>query len=135
MPLPLFTRVTVLPPMVTTGVPMSSDSMSPPSLKVMVVSASTALPSVMSNLASEPSLTLPGLDTSRVGTSAPGPWLSTMAALPVSVMPAGRSTPLAVLPLSVASRVSFSLPSKTASSWVGTVTTMPPVVPAGTWKL
>ena len=107
-----------------------------------MVSASTALPSVMSNLASEPSLTLPGLDTSRVGTSAPGLGLpgsvlsvSTMAALPVSVMPAGRSTPLAVLPLSVASRVSFSLPSKTASSWVGTVTTMPPVVPAGTWKL
>jgi hypothetical protein len=61
--------------------------------------------------------------------------VSTMAALPVSVMPAGRSTPLAVLPLSVASRVSFSLPSKTASSVVGTVTTMPPVVPAGTWKL
>ncbi len=58
-----------------------------------------------------------------------------MTALPESVMLPGSATPLAVLPESVAFRVSCSRPSNTESSVVGTVTTMPPVVPAGTVTL
>ncbi|CAB3894020.1 hypothetical protein ACMU6081_25670 [Achromobacter mucicolens] len=69
------------------------------------------------------------------GTSAPVPRSSTMTALPESVMLPGRAMPLAELPVSVASSVSCSRPSNTASSVVGTVTTMPPVVPAGTVTL
>ncbi|CAM4064844.1 hypothetical protein ACMU6081_25655 [Achromobacter mucicolens] len=58
-----------------------------------------------------------------------------MTALPESVMVPGRAMPLAELPVSVASSVSCSRPSNTESSVVGTVTTMPPVVPAGTVML
>ncbi|CAB3904589.1 hypothetical protein ACMU6081_25650 [Achromobacter mucicolens] len=58
-----------------------------------------------------------------------------MTALPESVMVPGRAMPLAELPVNVASSVSCSRPSNTESSVVGTVTTMPPVVPAGTVML
>ncbi|MCY1251904.1 hypothetical protein D9M72_657940 [compost metagenome] len=61
--------------------------------------------------------------------------VSTMVAVPVSVMSLGSATPLAELPVRVASSVRSSRPSKTLSSVVGTVTTMPPVVPAGTVML
>ncbi|MNN61983.1 hypothetical protein D3C81_1772490 [compost metagenome] len=61
--------------------------------------------------------------------------VSMMVPVPLSVMPAGRTAPLAVLPLKVPVSTRLSLPSKTTSLVVGTVTTMPPVVPAGTVKL
>ncbi len=124
-----------LPPIMTVGTPMSPASICPPSVNVSVVSASTALVSATLKTALLPSLTSPASETVRAGTSAPSPWLSTMTALPESVMLPGRATPLAVLPERVASSVSCSRPSKTESSVVGTVTTMPPVVPAGTVTL
>ncbi|MCY1203258.1 hypothetical protein D9M72_147590 [compost metagenome] len=130
------------PPMVTVGTPTSSVSISPPNLKVSVVSASTGLVSATLKTASLPSLTSPASETVIAGTSAPGFGLdgsvlsvSTMAAVPVSDIPGGSWAPLAAWPLRVASRVRLSLPSKVSSSVVGTVTTMPPVTPAGSWKL
>ncbi|MCY1240484.1 hypothetical protein D9M72_533360 [compost metagenome] len=128
--------------MVTVGTPTSSVSISPPSLKVSVVSASTGLVRATLKTASLPSLTSPASETVIAGTSAPGFGLdgsvlsvSTMVALPVSVMLPGSATPLSELPVRVASSVRSSRPSKTSSSVVGTVTTMPPVVPAGTVML
>ncbi len=142
VPSALAVTVVGLPPIVTVGVPMSPVSISPPSLKVSVVSASTALVSATLKTALLPSLTSPASETVSAGTSAPGFGLdgsvlsvSTIVALPESVMLPGRATPLAELPVSVASSVSCSRPSKTESSVVGTVTTMPPVVPAGTVML
>ncbi|WP_409306505.1 hypothetical protein [Pectobacterium sp. B1J-3] len=96
----------------------------------------------MSKLAVPPSFTSPASPTVSTGTSAPGFGLlgsvlsrSTMVAEPLSVMPAGSGVPLAVCPLRVAFRLKFSRPSNTPSSTVGTLTTSPPVVPAGTVRL
>ncbi|CAB3894014.1 hypothetical protein LMG26686_04136 [Achromobacter mucicolens] len=131
-----------LPPIMTVGVPTSPASIWPPSVNVRVVSASTALVRATLKTASLPSLTSPASETDRAGTSAPGFGLvgsvlsvSTIVALPVSEMPAGSWAPLAAWPLSVASSVRVSLPSKVLSSVVGNVTTMPFVTPAGSWKL
>ncbi|CAB3894043.1 hypothetical protein LMG26686_04138 [Achromobacter mucicolens] len=142
VPSGLAVTVAGLPPIITVGVPTSPASIWPPSENVRVVSASTALVSATLKTASLPSLTSPASETVRAGTSAPGFGLdgsvlsvSTIVALPESVMLPGKATPLAVLPESVASSVSCSRPSKTESSVVGTVTTMPPVVPAGTVTL
>ncbi|CAB3904575.1 hypothetical protein ACMU6081_25660 [Achromobacter mucicolens] len=142
VPSGLAVTVAGLPPIMTVGVPTSPFSIWPPSVNVSVVSASTALVSATLKTASLPSLTSPASETEMAGTSAPGFGfdgsvlsVSTIVALPESVILPGRATPLAVLPVSVASSVSCSRPSKTASSVVGTVTTMPPVVPAGTVML
>ncbi|MNR34510.1 hypothetical protein D3C85_1522870 [compost metagenome] len=123
--------------MVTTGVPMSPASIWPPNDRVSVVGASTALLNSTLKTALLPSLTVPASDTVSTGTSSPGPesLVSMMVPVPVSVMPAGKAAPLAVLPLKVPVSTRLSLPSKTTSLVVGTVTTMPPVVPAGTVKL
>ncbi len=142
VPSGLVVTVAGLPPIMTVGAPTSPASIWPPSVNVRVVSASTGLDSATLKTALSPSLTSPASETDTAGTSAPGFGLdgsvlsvSTIVALPESVMLPGRATPLAVLPESVASSVSCSRPSKTESSVVGTVTTMPPVVPAGTVTL